>query len=145
LIRHATLDDLNDMKRIRDSAFKADAWSDSSLILEFHKDYSAIYIYELNNYIIAYMIIWDIIDIVEVVTFAVDEPYQNQGIGSIFLQNILSEYINHTWVLEVNESNIKAINIYKSFNFKDIGIIKNYYGNNRNAIRMILEAKANSD
>ena len=40
--------------------------------------------------------------------------------------------------LEVNETNTNAIKLYEKYNFKKIGLRKNYYGQNKNAIIMTL-------
>ena len=41
--------------------------------------------------------------------------------------------------LEVNEQNIPAINLYKKFNFEQVGIRKKYYNNSQNAVIMTLK------
>ena len=40
--------------------------------------------------------------------------------------------------LEVNETNTYAIKLYEKYNFKKIGLRKNYYAQNENAIIMTL-------
>ena len=40
--------------------------------------------------------------------------------------------------LEVNVNNIPAINLYKKYNFKEVGIRKKYYNNSDDAIIMTL-------
>ena len=41
--------------------------------------------------------------------------------------------------LEVNTKNIPAINLYKKYNFKEVGLRKNYYKNCEDALIMTLE------
>ena len=41
--------------------------------------------------------------------------------------------------LEVNVNNIPAINLYKKYNFKEVGLRKNYYNNSEDAIIMTLK------
>ena len=43
-----------------------------------------------------------------------------------------------TITLEVNENNIPAINLYKKFNFEQVGLRKKYYNNADAAILMTL-------
>ena len=52
---------------------------------------------------------------------------------NITLKNNINEL-----TLEVSETNLPAINLYTKFGFKNLGIRKNYYGVNNNAIIMTL-------
>ena len=50
---------------------------------------------------------------------------------------ILSDSLNlNSITLEVRESNTPAIKLYEKFDFKNLGVRKNYYKNNENAIIM---------
>lgn len=43
--------------------------------------------------------------------------------------------------LEVNVNNIPAINLYKKYNFKEVGLRKKYYKNTDDALIMTLNLK----
>ncbi len=140
MIRVATLDDINIIRRICDASFDLNRWSNASFMQEFDKDHSIVYIYEHEDNAVGYMVIWKLSLTVELVTFAIEKEYQNKGLGKKFLTAIIKKYKDYTWFLEVSVSNQIALDLYKSFDFKECGIIKNYYGNNLNAVRMTREA-----
>ena len=54
------------------------------------------------------------------------------------LINIAKERKLKDITLEVNVNNIPAINLYKKYNFKEVGIRKKYYNNTDDAIIMTL-------
>ncbi len=140
MIRVATLDDIDIIRRICDASFDLNRWSNASFMQEFGKAHSIVYIYEFEGNAVGYMVIWKLSLTIELVTFAIEKEYQKKGLGKKFLTSIVKEYKGYTWFLEVNVSNHTALNLYKFFDFKECGIIKNYYGSNLNAVRMTREA-----
>ena len=63
------------------------------------------------------------------------------GIGSLLLEKLIdiSKSRNLASItLEVNEKNIPAINLYKKYNFQQVGVRKKYYDNTDTAILMTL-------
>ena len=64
---------------------------------------------------------------------------RKQGIGSLLLEKLISiskelEAISIT--LEVNCNNLPAINLYKKFDFQEVGSRKKYYNNTDDALIM---------
>ena len=59
-----------------------------------------------------------------------------QEVATLSLENNINEL-----TLEVSQNNLPAINLYTKFGFKELGIRKNYYGVNNNAIIMTLYIK----
>ena len=124
-----------------------DFWTESIFKEELKSDNS--------NYIVAknglnkivgfggYKILVDNADIMNIVT---KKSARNTGIGTLILKNIIElikfQNINHI-ILEVNENNIPAINLYKKFGFETIAERKNYYNGTDNAI--IMELKIQKD
>ncbi len=90
--------------------------------------------------IIAMAVLWNIVDEIHIGTIAVHPDQRNQAIGVRFLCHILAEARKEGMekaLLEVRQSNQKALNLYQKFGFKVDGIRKNYYHDNReNAILM---------
>lgn len=141
-ISQMTLDDLENIKDILTSEFD-DFWTESIFKEELKSDNS--------NYIVAknglnkivgfggYKLLVDNADIMNIVT---KKSARNTGIGTIILKNIIelvkSKNINHI-ILEVNENNIPAINLYKKFSFETIAERKKYYNGTDNAIIMELK------
>ncbi len=68
-----------------------------------------------------------------ILNLAVDQIWQGAGVGASLL-NYLIELCHKTCgsnnskiFLEVHKDNLAAINLYKKFNFVEVGIRKNYY------------------
>lgn len=89
----------------------------------------------------AVLVFDEIYDRIEIKYIVVREEYRKQGFGSDLI-NFLVGYaygnrcLNIT--LEVNITNLAAINLYKKHEFKKIGLKEHYYGDN-DAIFMIKE------
>ena len=93
--------------------------------------------------VLGYISFTVIIDECQIVNVAVDPSARKRGVGSLLLESFL-EYVKalgtKSVFLEVRESNLPAINLYKKFNFEEIGISKNHYSKpTENAILMSLQ------
>lgn len=66
----------------------------------------------------------------EIINIVVDKEHRQQGIAMKLIEYIIDYYENLEYILlEVNENNISAINLYKKMNFEVINVRKKYYGN----------------
>lgn len=82
--------------------------------------------------IVGYSIFSKIFEIVNLDTIAISPKYQGQKLGKLLLASSIEKLkIQDNSVesiqLEVRESNVKAINLYKSLGFTEDGLRKNYY------------------
>lgn len=84
---------------------------------------------------ISYRIILDEIEIMNIVT-RMDR--RNQGTASNLLSYVIRTIESNKINLEVNENNKTALNLYSKFGFKKVGVRKNYYNGNEDAILMTL-------
>lgn len=73
-----------------------------------------------------YVILYDSVDVWEIMKIAVKKEYRRKGIGEEFLKYI-SSLIQMPIMLEVRENNIGAIEFYKKNGFEQIATRKNYY------------------
>ena len=67
----------------------------------------------------------------EVDNILVKEEYRGRGIGTKLMSYLVSEAIHYKVInitLEVRVSNIRAINLYKKFGFREVALRKYYYG-----------------
>jgi ribosomal-protein-alanine N-acetyltransferase len=81
---------------------------------------------------IGYYIINTVIDEIEIFNIAVSQKFRRQNFGKFMLTDIISEASlkkSKFVFLEVRKNNIPALNLYKSFGFKKIGIRTKYYKN----------------
>lgn len=108
-------------------------WSYSSFYDSFNnKNYKFIAAIGENNNILGYIGSYNILEQCYITNIAVYHQYKNQGVASQLLDKLISNsIINHIDIisLEVRISNIIAIKLYKKFNFKQVGIRKNFYQN----------------
>ena len=138
MIRKASLEDLNDIYNIEVLSFET-PWEKASIEVEFYKDYASIYVYEVDWKVAAYIIKWLIGCESELINIAVDEGCRRQGIGKALFAHMKKLYgENVLWHLEVACENNGAIQLYKGFGFEITSTIANYYGDGKNAFRMIL-------
>ncbi len=76
---------------------------------------------------------------------AVRVDKRNKKIGSKILENLIyiSKSLNCSFItLEVNVENSLAIKLYENFGFKNLGIRKNYYKDDKDAYIMKLEVRS---
>lgn len=106
--------------------------------LKFNNPFLVSYVFIENDIpvgLISYSLIYDRIELEYLWT---DASYRKRGIASKLIDKMLSLKGIKNITLEVNNSNVAAINLYKKYNFKIAAVRKNYYGSN-DAYLMIRE------
>ncbi len=93
-----------------------------------------LYVYEINNKVIGFALLNNLLDELELLAIAVDKKYQNKKVASKML-NLIFNKENKDCFLEVNENNKIAIRLYENLGFSIINIRKQYY-NKDNALVM---------
>lgn len=88
-----------------------------------------IYVYEMDNRIVGFIHISNIYNEVDIINVAVLEEYRNKKIATSLIEFIINNIKPNKIMLEVRESNDKAINLYKKIGFNIIHTRKKYYGN----------------
>lgn len=87
-----------------------------------------------------------ILDEANIMNIVVKKEMRGKKIGKLLLKNlikILNEQNARSITLEVNINNKIAINLYKKFEFDEVGIRKKYYNNIDDAIIMTKKLKNN--
>ena len=135
MIKRASSVDLPVLLGISQRSFST-PWSATSFEAEFAKPFSITYLYVKGEQPIAYLTIWVIDDEGEIVSIAVDKGWRGKGVASALLNYVFSECRLKVWQLEVSETNKSALSLYHKFGFRKSRIIKNYYGQGRDAIQM---------
>ena len=128
MIVNATKKDLNDiyeLGKIISPNFKNNYAEDSLF-----NDYTKILIYKNNVEIIGFIHFEIMYETINILNIVVKPSERRKNIGTLLLDNMLSELNNkgvEHILLEVNSKNIAAINLYKKFNFEIINTRKKYY------------------
>ena len=139
---------VSDLNKIKDCLLEDfdDFWSFSVLKqeLENKQNLNSNYFVAKNaqNEVLAFIGILTIVDEVDIMNIVVKKDKRMLGIGSYLLEFIINFSKSNSYnsiTLEVNENNLPAINLYKKYNFKQVGLRKKYYNNTDNAILMTLE------
>ncbi len=145
-VQKMTEDDLNEIEPILNSEFD-DFWNINNLKNDFANGNSVYFVARLNNEIVGFAGILKICDEANIMNIVTKINKRHLGIGSKLLEALISEAkkLGCTSItLEVNEHNTYAINLYKKFNFKRIGLRKKYYNNTDDAILMQMEFRDRS-
>jgi ribosomal-protein-alanine N-acetyltransferase len=84
--------------------------------------------------IVGYAGMWVILDEAHITTIAVDPAYRGQHVGERLLVGLIDAALERgaRWMtLEVRQSNATAQTLYKKYGFREIGVRKGYYSDNR--------------
>lgn len=140
LINKMLISHLEEIKDILSTQFD-DFWTYSVFKSELENPNSQYFVAIRNNEIIGFAGIWKAIDDIHITNIVTKVSKRHLGIASMLLEKLIevskAEKVN-SLTLEVNESNTYAIKLYEKYNFKKIGLRKNYYAQNENAIIMTL-------
>lgn len=140
LINKMLISHLEEIKDILSTEFD-DFWTYSVFKSELENPNSQYFVAIRNDEIVGFAGIWKAIDDMHITNIVTKISKRHLGIASMLLEKLIevskAEKVN-SLTLEVNESNTYAIKLYEKYNFKKIGLRKNYYAQNENAIIMTL-------
>lgn len=135
------LNDLETIKDVLESDFD-EFWNYITLKQELESSFSKYFVVKnSNNLILGFAGLKIILDEADLMNIVTRKNARNIGIGSYMLEYLIN-YCKNTGIkslnLEVNSSNSIAFNLYKKYNFKEVGLRKKYYNNTYDAILMAL-------
>lgn len=134
----------NDIVQIArlESVIFSTPWSEKALYEFASYDTNRILVASQKEIIVGYITYSSIIDEVQIANIAVHPDYRKRGIGQKLLGVLLAcaRDVNASVItLEVRESNVPAVSLYKKCGYETVGTRKNYYTNpTENAILMNL-------
>ncbi len=141
-INEMTENDINTISPLLLSEFD-NFWSIENLKSEVKNPNTQCFVAKIGNEIVGFGSIMKIIDVVHLNNIVVRKKYRNLGIGTTLLEHLINVSLLMddvtSMTLEVNESNKIAQKLYEHFGFEIVGLRKNYYGQNENAIIMTKE------
>ncbi len=136
-IEKMTIEHFEKIKEILQTEFD-EFWTPSILKSEIENENSK-YIVAIEEEIVGFAGIWISPDDAQITNIVTKKISRKNGIGSLLLDKLIEmakEMKRDNISLEVNENNIAAINLYKKYGFKELGIRKKYYNGKDNAIIM---------
>ncbi|QRO01629.1 ribosomal protein S18-alanine N-acetyltransferase [Archangium violaceum] len=134
LIRRMTREDLPAVMDLEKASFRS-PWSFELLQRELSHDWSVIFLLEEPisegcRRLLGVSIFWIVHDEVHVLNVATAPEHRRRGVGRRLMEATLDEGRARKCclaTLEVRRSNEPAINLYKSFGFRPVGVRPNYY------------------
>lgn len=133
-----TMEDLEVIKYDLEEKFDK-FWTYGILKSEIANINSRYIVAECKNEIVGFAGFTLIVDEANVMNIVIKKEKRKQGIGSLLLEQLIyiaKELKAATITLEVNSNNVPAINLYKKFNFQEVGLRKKYYNNTDDALIM---------
>ena len=130
----------NKLASIEQNIFGA-CWPPEVLKEKINKGEFLYWIFNKNNNIVGYLGIQKSLDELQILGIGILEEYRNTGLAKKLTAELIRYFKNsyqNKVILEVRESNIAAINLYKSVGFSQYGKRENYY-KNEDAILFELE------
>lgn len=134
--------DFTDLLQIKNdlSSFD-DFWNFNILESEFKNPNSTYFIAKIYTNIVGFAGVLKTPDSMEIMNIVTKISNRHCGVGSKLLEKLI-DFSKHSQspclTLEVRENNNYAIKLYEKYNFKKVGLRKNYYEQNENAIIMTL-------
>lgn len=128
------MEDIPRVLEIEQESFRS-PWPRDAYTHELTENRLAAYIVaRTGGEIVGYAGMWIILDEAHVTTIAVDPAYRGQHIGERLLVGLIDAALarDARWMtLEVRKSNATAQALYKKYGFREIGVRKGYYSDNR--------------
>lgn len=135
--------DLHEVQFIAASS-SLNPWSKNMFIGEMGNPFSHCFIIKIreipNPPVLGFICFRNIEDESELLNICVHPQYRQLGIGKRLMQFYIgfsSRKKIKTHYLEVNSSNLSAINLYQSFSYQSLGIRKKFYQGGFDAILMV--------
>ena len=137
IIRRMTEADLDTITKLEQQLFN-DPWSRNSFEYEVKRNpFSIPLVLEDKKTILGYSIVWKIYEEFHIANLAISLKYQGKKKGAYLLDQVLNLADESSYVLlEVRESNERAIRLYEKFGFKTIMKRYHYYRNGETALVM---------
>jgi len=133
LIRAANKKDVTPIFELEKICFNL-PWSERSFFEEITRNKLARYaVAETGERIIGYAGIWLVLDEGHIVNVAVHPDFRRKGVAKNLILALMESSRKEgvaAYTLEVRISNKEAISLYKSLDFKESGIRKEYYDDN---------------
>lgn len=128
-----------DVAQIEKACFSK-PWDEISIAAELKNEFSEFYIAVENGTAVGFVGLYALTGEADIVRVGVLPQYRNRGIARAVLTKSL-ENVDGDVFLDVRESNVPAISLYRSLGFYDTGVRKDYYSDpEENAVLMKRDA-----
>ena len=128
-----TENDIDDVLEVSTLSLK-ETWSKDSFKNEISNPLAKYLVASVDDKVIGFAGLWTICDEGHITNIAVHPKFRGYGIGSKLVKSLIDnseKWLIHSLTLEVRSSNTIAQNLYKKFGFKEEGLRKHYYPDNK--------------
>jgi len=148
-IRRFRVSDLPRVLQIERASFGPDSYSASTFMAHVFRDRKGLFVATEEDGIVGYALVrvglgWIGMKRGGITSIAVAPAYRRKGIGRALILHSL-EYLREHGVdeadLEVNVTNLAAQSLYESLGFRRSRILPDYYGENRDGMKMVLDMR----
>lgn len=118
-------------------------WSQKNIESSLESNHHCI-VLEHEQSLVAYAVSSTAADEAELLNIVIAKPYQNMGLGNVFLNYICQSFDTSIQMLflEVRESNQAAIKLYQRLEFNEVGVRSRYYPSDSGREDAIIMAKS---
>lgn len=118
--------DIDAVNALEQKCFTGEAWSEAMISNMFSNGYDKVYVLENDGRVIGYVNTRDIGGDVDLMSICVDPAEQGKGYGKLLMERVMANPYK-TMMLEVRESNARAIALYEKYGFQKFARRKEYY------------------
>ena len=142
IVRGMNVNDLEEIVKIEKEIYKT-PWTMNQYKYELEEnEFSYLFVLENDGVIIGYYGFWVMFENVDITKVSIRKEFQGMKLSNILMQDCVNrveglgcERIN----LEVRVDNVRAINLYKKYDFKEVIVRKDYYGKGEDALILCKE------
>ncbi|MBE6071275.1 MAG: ribosomal-protein-alanine N-acetyltransferase [Clostridium butyricum] len=110
-------------------------WSKESYLQELKNPVAKYFVATTDGTVVGFIGAWIVLDEAHITNVAVHPDFRRLKVGSILLDSLLTTFSNDfeciSYDLEVRISNTPAQKLYSKYGFKEIGVRKEYYRDNK--------------
>lgn len=140
IVREMVIDDLDEIVKIEKELYKS-PWNEKQFRYELEEnEFSYLFVLENSGVLVGYYGFWVMFEDADITKVSIRKEFQGMKLSNILMEDCLNrakaleiEKIN----LEVRVDNLRAINLYKKYGFKELIVRKNYYGKDEDALIMV--------
>ncbi|MBP0597072.1 ribosomal protein S18-alanine N-acetyltransferase [Herbaspirillum sp. LeCh32-8] len=124
-----TADDIDAVVVIENAVY-SHPWTRGNFLDSLYSGYQAQTLRDESQQLLGYFLVMLAVEEAHLLNISVAAAHQHQGLGRQLLNratDVARKHAMRTMLLEVRESNVHAIKVYKRYGFAEIGRRKNYY------------------
>ncbi|MBQ8538848.1 MAG: ribosomal protein S18-alanine N-acetyltransferase [Ruminococcus sp.] len=139
IIENMSAEHLSSVLKIEEESF-SNGWSEQSFCDELKKENSYKFVAVENDEVLGYCVLETVLDEGNLLDIAVSQKHRRKGIAKKLFEKMFEVAYSKKLsfiTLEVRESSIPAISLYKALGFETVAVRKNYYSKpTENAVLM---------